>query len=301
MVALSPKFSFYATLRRREYVMQRLDGKIAIITGATSGMGRCTAERFVEEGARIIVCGRRAQLGRSLENAFATDRCHFIKADVTQEADVKGLIDACVSRWGRVDCLFNNAGASIADNGIETISVADFDWVINSVLRSAMLGMKHVAPIMMAQKTGSIINNGSIAGRQAGYSSSLAYGAAKAGVIHLTRCVAMQLGEHNVRVNSISPGAIPTGIFAKAFGVEANKADAVAGLVQAAFAKAQPIPRAGSADDIAEAAVFLASDGSSFVNGQDLVVDGGLAGGRLWAVQRQSLQAMREALGNGKG
>jgi NAD(P)-dependent dehydrogenase (short-subunit alcohol dehydrogenase family) len=277
--------------------MQCLDGKVAIITGATSGMGRRTAERFMQEGATIVICGRRAELGQALAGSFGTDRCHFIRADVTREADVKGVIDACVSKWGRVDCLFNNAGASIADNGIETISVEAFDGVINSVLRSAMLGMKHVAPIMMAQKSGSIINNGSIAGHQAGYSSSLAYGAAKAGVIHLTRCVAMQLGEHNVRVNSISPGAIPTGIFGKAFGVEADKADAGVGVVEAAFSRAQPIPRAGSANDIAEAAVFLASDGSSFINGQDLVVDGGLSGGRLWAAQRQSLHAMREALG----
>jgi NAD(P)-dependent dehydrogenase (short-subunit alcohol dehydrogenase family) len=280
--------------------MQRLDGKIAIITGATSGMGRRTAEHFVAERAKVVVCGRRAQLGQALADTLGTDRCHFIKADVTQEADVIGVIDACIAKWGRVDCLFNNAGASIADNGIETISVEDFDWVINSVLRSAMLGMKHVAPIMMAQKSGSIINNGSIAGHRAGFSSSLAYGAAKAGVIHLTRCVAMQLGEHNVRVNSISPGAIPTGVFAKAFGVEADKADAATGAVEAAFSKAQPIPRAGSVDDIAEAAVFLAADGSSFINGQDLVVDGGLSGGRLWAVQRQSLHAMREALGSSK-
>jgi len=169
-----------------------------------------------------------------------------------------------------VDCLFNNAAASIADNGIETISVADFDWVINSIF-----ALRHAG----------IVNNGSIAGRQAGYSSSLAYGAAKAGVIHLTRCVAMQLGEHNVRVNSLSPGAIPTGIFAKAFGVEANKADAVAGVVQAAFSKAQPIPRAGSADDIAcgrrrawwrtplgGAAPEPAGDARSFGKGQRLNV-----------------------------
>jgi len=279
--------------------MQRLDGKTAIITGATSGMGRRTAERFVAEGARIVACGRRAELGRALELSLGTGRCQFIKADVTREADVKGVIDACVSRWGRIDCLFNNAGASIADNGIETIAVEDFDWVINSVLRSAMLGMKHAAAIMIAQTSGSIINNGSIAGRQAGYSSSLAYGAAKAAVIHLTRCVAMQLGEHNVRVNSISPGAIPTGIFAKAFGMEASKADGAAQVVAEAFSKAQPVPRAGSLDDIAEAALFLASDGASFVNGQDLVVDGGLAGGRLWTAQRQSLKAMREALAKG--
>ena len=117
--------------------MGRLDGNTAIITGATSGMGRRTAERFVEEGARVIVCGRRARLGQELEKQLGADRCHYIKADVTQESDVKAAIAAGVSKWGRVDCIFNNAGASIADNGIETIAVEDFDRVIKAVLHSA--------------------------------------------------------------------------------------------------------------------------------------------------------------------
>lgn len=281
--------------------MKRLEGKIAIITGATSGMGRCTAERFVAEGARVVACGRRAELGRELEASLGADRCMFLRSDVTQEADVKKLVGACLSKWGRVDCLFNNAGSSIADNGIDTIAVEDFDRTMNAVLKSAMLGMKHVAPVMMAQKSGSIINNGSIAGSRAGYSSSLTYGAAKAGVIHLTRCVAMQLGEHNVRVNSISPGAIATGVFGKAFGMDPDKADSFAELTKSAFEKVQPIQRAGLPEDIAEAAIFLASDGASFVNAQDLIVDGGLSGGRLWSVQRQGLQAMRQALGADQG
>src|SRR5262245_13314228 len=220
--------------------MQRLDGKIAIITGATSGMGRRTAERFVAEGAKVVVCGRRAQLGQALADSLGTDRCHFIKADVMREADAKGVIDACVAKWGRVDCLFNNAGASIADNGIETISVEDFDWVINSVLRSAMLGMKHVAPIMMAQKSGSIINNGSIAGRRAGYSSSLAYGAAKAGVIQLTRCVAMQLGEHNIRVNSISLARFRRASSARRLGLRRTKLITLQGLSRQRSQKRNP-------------------------------------------------------------
>jgi NAD(P)-dependent dehydrogenase (short-subunit alcohol dehydrogenase family) len=252
-------------------------------------------DAWLESGDLRRVLRRRAA-GRELEGVLGRERCQFIEADVTREADVKALFHACSAKWGRVDCLFNNAGASIADNGIETISVDDFDWIVASVLRSSMLGMKHVAPIMMAQKSGSIINNGSIAGQRAGYSSSLVYSAAKAAVIQLTRCVAMQLGEHRIRVNSISPGAIAMGVFGKAFGLEADKADATADVVKGAFAGVQPIPRAGLPDDIANAAVFLASDESSFVNGHDLLIDGGLSGGRQWSVQRQGIQAMRNAL-----
>jgi NAD(P)-dependent dehydrogenase (short-subunit alcohol dehydrogenase family) len=275
----------------------RLTGKVAIITGATSGMGRRTAERFVEEGARVVVCGRRGALGRSFEAKLGRDGCLFIEADVTLEPEVKRLIADCVAKWGRIDCLFNNAGSVFPDAGIETITMDDFDKAVASVLRSTVLGMKHVAPIMMAQRSGSIINNGSIAGHRGGYAGSLIYNAAKAAVIHLSRSVAMQLGEHNIRVNSISPGAIATGIFGKALGVADDKVESTAETVKPAFAKIQPIQRSGLPDDIAHAALFLASDDSSFVNGHDLVVDGGLIGGRLWSVQQQGRQAMREALG----
>ena len=274
--------------------MGRLTAKVAIVTGATSGMGRRTAERFVEEGARIVVCGRRGKLGRDLEAKLGRDNCLFIEADVTHEADVKGLVANCVSKWGRVDCLFNNAGSAIPDAGIETVAIEDFDKTIASILRSTVLGMKHVAPIMMAQRSGSIINNGSVAGHRAGYSGSLIYGAAKAAVIHLTRSVAMQLGEFNIRANSISPGAIATGIFGKAFGIAEDKVENTAETVKPLFAKSQPIPRSGLPDDIAQAAVFLASEELSFVNGHDLVVDGGLIGGRMWSVHQQARQAMRD-------
>jgi NAD(P)-dependent dehydrogenase (short-subunit alcohol dehydrogenase family) len=123
------------------------------------------------------------------------------------------------------------------------------------------------------------------------------YSAAKAAVVHLTRCVAMQLGERNIRVNSVSPGGVATGIFGKALGLPTDKAEATAEAVKAGLAKMQPIPRAGLPDDIARAAVFLASDDSSFVNGHDLVVDGGVIGGRLWSVHQQGLQSMRDAFG----
>jgi NAD(P)-dependent dehydrogenase (short-subunit alcohol dehydrogenase family) len=272
--------------------MGRLDGKFAIITGATSGIGRRTAEIFASEGAHLVTCGRRLQLGRALEEALGRDCCIFVEADVTREADVQKVVDRCVTEWGRVDCLFNNAGGPAPTGGIETIPVEGFDAAMATLVRSVMLGMKHAAPVMIKQGSGSIINNGSIAGIRAGHSSSMTYSAAKAAVIHLTKCVAMQLGEQNVRVNSISPGGIATGIFAKALGAGG---DETAEKMKAGLAKMQPIPRAGLPDDIAHAAVFLASDESMFINGHDLVVDGGVIGGRQWSPLQEALRNMRAA------
>ncbi|MSP76630.1 MAG: SDR family oxidoreductase [Rhodospirillaceae bacterium] len=277
--------------------MGRLDGKITIVTGATSGIGRRTVEIFVKEGARVVATGRREELGRSLEASLGKDKCLFVKADATKEAEVKAMVDTCVSKWGRLDCLFNNAGGPSPVGGIEGISVEGFDAAMATLVRSVMLGMKHAAPIMMKQGSGSIINNGSVAARRAGYSTSMIYGAAKAAVVHLTVCTAMQLGEKNVRCNSISPGGIATGIFAKALGLPPDKADSYAESMKANMAKNQPIPRAGIVDDIANAAVFLASDESTFINGHDLVVDGGLVGGRLWGPHQEGVKAMRAAFG----
>lgn len=277
--------------------MGLLDGKIAIVTGATSGIGRRTAEVFVAQGAKVVAGGRRAGLGRSLQSALGDDNCLFVQGDMTVEADVAAIIHACVAKWGRIDCLFNNAGGPAPVGAIETVPVDGFDAAMATLVRSVMLGMKHVAPVMMAQGSGSIINNGSVAARRAGMSTSMIYGAAKAAVTHLTVCVAMQLGERNIRVNAISPGGIATGIFAKALGLPPDKADGMAEAVKAGMAKNQPIPRAGLTDDIANAAVFLASDLSTFVNGHDLVVDGGLVGGRLWGPHQEAVRGMRKAFG----
>ena len=171
--------------------------------------------------------------------------------------------------------------------------------MVASLVRSVMLGMKHAAPTMKTQGFGSIINNGSIAGRLAGFSSSMVYGAAKAAVIHLTKCVAMELGESNVRVNSISPGAIATGIFGKALGLSTDAAEKTPAVMREVYKTAQPIPRAGLPDDIAHAAVFLASDESSFINGHDLVIDGAMTGGRNWSQQQQGYVALRKAFDQG--
>ncbi len=278
--------------------MGRLDGKVAVITGATSGIGWRTAEIFVAEGAKVVAAGRRAAEGEALAEKLGAN-CLFKQTDVTDEAQMKALISHAVEKFGRIDCLFNNAGGPAQTGGIEGLDVTQFDVAMATLVRSVMLGMKHAAPHMRRQGSGSIINNGSIAGHLAGYSSSLVYGAAKAAVIHFTKCVAMELGEAGIRVNSISPGAIATGILAKAMGLEAGAADNKADVLEGLFKSAQPIPRAGIPDDIAHAAAFLASDESSFINGADLVIDGGVIGGRNWTQQQQGYVGLRKLLGEG--
>lgn len=276
--------------------MGMIDGKVAIITGATSGIGTRTAELFVEEGASVVFTGRRRPEGEALA-AKLGKRGVFVLADATSEADWQRVVSRTIDAFGRVDCLFNNAGGPAQTGGIEGISVDAFDAAMALLVRSVMLGMKHVAPIMKRQRAGAIVNNGSVAAHLAGYSSSLIYGAAKAAVNHLTRCVAMELGEHNIRVNSVSPGAIATGILAKAVGMAPDQADRLAPQMEARFAAAQPVPRAGLPDDIAQCVLWLASDRASFVNGADIVVDGGMIGGRMFTPHQQSLQQLKSALG----
>ena len=175
----------------------------------------------------------------------------------------------------------------VADSDMES-----FDRLMAINVRGVLLGVKHVAPVMIAQRAGSIINVASIAGLRGGVSGHI-YSTSKGAVLALTRSVAAELGEKGVRVNSISPGAIVTGIFAKAAGVEGAKADRATGMIKQAFATMQTIPRAGLPEDVAKAAVFLAGDGSSFINGQDLVVDGGMtSAGRNFSATAAARAAM---------
>jgi NAD(P)-dependent dehydrogenase (short-subunit alcohol dehydrogenase family) len=273
----------------------RLEGKVTIITGGTSGIGRRTVEIFAEEGASVLIAARRVDVGGELADRLG-DKVDFLKTDVSSETDVKRMIDYAVDRFGKLDCLFNNAGSPAPPGSITTIPLVDYENALSVLLGGVFLGMKHAAPVMCAQNSGSIINTGSVAGVLAGYSSSLVYSTAKAAVIHLTRLVAMEMGESNVRVNCISPGGIATGIFGKAAGLPTDQAEKSAEVMKQVLTGHQPIRRAGIVDDIAQAAVFLASDESTFINGHNLVVDGGLTCGRLWSVQQEGIKAMRQAL-----
>jgi len=252
--------------------MGALDDKVAIVTGGSSGIGERIVELFVEEGAKVVVAARRQEEGAALEKRLGV---RFIRADVSSESDVKTMVDQTVKWFGRVDCLVNNAGVPSPMVSITEIDVPTIDQLLAVNVRGVMLGIKHVAPVMLEQKAGSIINIGSIAGLRGGASGHI-YSATKAAVQSITRSAGAELGEKGIRVNTISPGAIVTGIFAKNAGVEASKADRLTDVIKGAFATLQPIPRAGMPEDIAQAAVFLAGDGSSFINGQDIVVDGGM-------------------------
>jgi len=247
-------------------------------------------ERFVEEGAAVFFTGRRAELGSEVARLTGTT---FIEADAAVEADVVRTIATAKAGSGRIDVLVNNAGGATGSARIESVSLEDFDNTFAVHVRGAMAHMKHVAALMRAQRQGSIINIGSIAGHRAGYTGTLGYSAAKAALIHLSRCAALELGEDNVRVNSISPGGIATGIFGKAYGLKGAAAEASAEKVKAVLEKVGAVPRAGIPDDVVNAAIYLASDESSFVNGADIVVDGGAIGGRRFSEVTAGWQAMR--------
>jgi len=249
----------------------RLKGKVAIITGGTSGLGCAMVERFAEEGATVFFTGRREVLGGEIAKRTGAT---YIKADATREEDAKRTIAmAAKSSNGRVDVLVNNANVPSGAGPTEAASMEMFD-VAMAYVRGAYAHIKHVSPLMRAQRQGSIINISSVAAHRA--SAMPNYAMAKAAVLHLTRCAAADLGETNIRVNSISPGFIATGIFGKGFGLSADAADATKEKVADVLSKIQPIPRAGRPADIANAALYLASDEASFVNGSDIVVDGGL-------------------------
>lgn len=182
--------------------------------------------------------------------------------------------------------MFNNAGISGPLKPIEEVSVAEYDRITSINLKGVFLGMKHAAPIMKGQRSGSIVSTSSIGGVSAESAPHL-YNAVKAAVNHLTRCVANELGAYGVRVNAISPGAILTPIFAA--GASADQAQAIMRRVEQGLSGFQPIPRAGRPEDVAQAALWLASDESTFVTGINLVVDGGATCGKNWSamIERQ--------------
>lgn len=258
----------------------RLQDKVAIITGATSGIGEATARVFAAHGARLVIAGRSEERGEALAQelkALYGDRFMFHAVNVTHEHEVGTLIDATVNRFGRLDCLFNNAGAG-ERSSVETVTEEEFDRVMRLLVGSAVFGMKHAARVMKQSGGGSIINNASIAAHrihQGGY----LYSGAKAAVSHLTRLAGVELGPWNIRVNAISPGAIATPIFwggsARAQSLSADENAQKMEKLQNNLANATPTPRSGLAEDIAYAALFLASDEGSYINCHDLVVDGG--------------------------
>jgi NAD(P)-dependent dehydrogenase (short-subunit alcohol dehydrogenase family) len=255
---------------------ERLSGKVTVITGATSGIGEATARCFIAQGARVVLAGRSADKGAQLARELG-ERAVFQQADVMREADIAGLVDLAMSKFHRLDCLFNNAGAPTPGK-LDDVSEEQFAFAMRLLLGSVVFGIKHAARVMKPQGGGSIINNSSIAAHRFGQGSIL-YAAAKAGVSHYTRMAGVELGPFGIRVNAISPGAIATPIFWGGSSRAATLSDEdnarKQAKLEANLAKSTPLPRSGYGYDIANAALFLASDEGSFVNCHDLVVDGG--------------------------
>lgn len=257
----------------------QLQDKTAIVTGGTSGIGRRIVERFCAEGASVLFTGRRAELGADVARQSGAI---FHRADVTADDDADATIAAAREAFGHVDILVNNAGEGGRKRRVEDLPVEEFDHLLRLHLRAAFIHIRAVAQHMRDRGTGSIVNISSIAGHRAGQ-TSIAYSVAKAGLQHLTRCTAMDLGESGVRVNTISPGLIATGIHSKTLGASADEADGKVEQIEALLSGWQAVPRAGRVDDVAAAAVFLASDQGGFINGEDLVIDGGLIWGQRFS------------------
>jgi NAD(P)-dependent dehydrogenase (short-subunit alcohol dehydrogenase family) len=252
----------------------RLEGKVALITGGCSGIGLGTVERFVAEGASVVAADVQDEKGAMLERRFP-DRVRYARCDVTIEAEIAAACAAAADAFGGLDCIFNNAGTAGLPGNVEAIESEAWDRVFALLVRGPALGMKHALPLMRERGGGSVINTASIAGLQAGW-GPLAYSAAKAAVIHMSRCAAAELSPQAIRVNAICPGLIATSIFGTAIGLPRDAADQMAALVAQNASVAQPIARSGLPEDIANAALYLASDESRFVTGTHIVVDGGI-------------------------
>ena len=271
----------------------RLAGKVAIVTGGTSGMGEATVERYVAEGARVMIAGRREDAGNAIVERLGADAA-FTRTDVTREAEVERLVAATEERWGRVDILFNNAGSGHAYRLVEEFDADEFLDQVWTLVGSCFLAVKYAAPIMKRQGAGSIINNGSTAGVITD-GSSADYSACKAGMIQATKVWATELISHGVRVNCISPGAITTPIFWGGAGTQsAEENRARMERLDRWWIENRPQNRPGHPDDIAHAAVFLGSDESLHVSGHNLMVDVGSTVTRGAFEELQRMKAERE-------
>lgn len=248
--------------------MDNLKGKVALITGGGSGIGRAAALELARHGVKVAVAGRRENEGRETVRMIkdAGGEALFVRTDVTREEDVRALVNRTVEAFGRLDIAFNNAGTEGKLGPILEQSIADFDAVMNANVKGVFLSMKYEIPQMVKNGGGSIVNNASIAGL-IGFPGASIYVASKHAVLGLTKTAALEFGRQGVRINAVSPAAIETDMFSR---FTANDEE-----TKKRLANLHPIGRVGKPEEIASAVAWLASDASSFVTGQSITVDGG--------------------------
>ena len=277
-------------------MVKRLLDKVVVITGATSGIGLEIAKYSISQGAEVVISGRREDEGKKIVKELG-EKCRFIKCDVLYEDQICALVEEVFSHYGKIDAMFNNAGAPDFVRNIEDISYDKIRHSLDLLLTSVIIGTREVTRIMSKQNKGSIVNTASIAGHWGGCGGSV-YSAAKAGVIHFSKVTSLELAKYNIRVNSISPGAIITEIFGVGQKLSGEKLSLSDDHLKSseAFNDFQPISRAGLPEDIANLAIYLASDESTFVTGQDFVVDGGLLAGRPLNLASESFKKINRSL-----
>jgi NAD(P)-dependent dehydrogenase (short-subunit alcohol dehydrogenase family) len=252
----------------------RVSGKVVVVTGAASGLGEATARLMYAEGAAVLLTDIQDSRGQRVAGELG-DRARYLHCDVAAEPDVANAVEVAVREFGRLDCMFNNAGIVGTHGGIDEIPLDEYEFTMTVLLRSVFLGMKHAARVMKQQRSGVILSTTSIGGLQGGLGPHI-YGAAKGAVISLTKNVAAELGAWSIRVNAIAPGKILTPMNAANLTGDPDAMDEA----REAFSTRTPLyGRIGEAEDIAHAALWLASDDAGFVSGQTLVVDGGLTTG----------------------
>lgn len=254
----------------------KLDGKTALITGGTSGIGAATAKLFAKEGAKVIISGRSKDKGKTLANELG-DSVTFFEADITNETEIAASIDFTVGELGKMDILFNNAGGPVGAP-LDQLNQEHIDYGVRLLFSSVVLGTRYAIEPMKENGGGVIINNSSVAGLRYRQGDPL-YSALKSGVSHFTRMSGVELGPFNIRVNSISPGAIATPIFyggsARANTLSEEENQKKMEKLKSNLANAVPLKKTGLAEDIAEGALYLASEAGRFVNCHDLVIDAG--------------------------
>lgn len=252
--------------------MSGLSGKVAIVTGASSGIGKATVLALAAEGARVVVADLNTAAGEAVAHE-AGGGAIFHKTDVTCEADVEALVARTTETFGRLDILVNNAGIPGARGPLEDISLANWDRTVGVCLTGVFLGMKHAIVPMRKAGGGAIVSTSSLGGLE-GLPDLHPYCAAKAAVINLTRSTALQLARDRIRVNCVAPGGLSTPMFLSMTGKsEKQEADDI-------LSNAQPWPSAGQPADVASTILFLVSDGARFITGHTIVVDGGAHAGK---------------------
>jgi NAD(P)-dependent dehydrogenase (short-subunit alcohol dehydrogenase family) len=256
--------------------MGMLTGRVAIITGASKGIGRAMAVMFAREGAKVACAARSAAL---VEATAAEIRSHggdavAIVADLAKEADARLLIEATVARFGHLDCLVNNAGDGGPTTPVQDYALEDWLYTINSCLTSSYLCTRFAVPPMIEAGRGAIVNIASMAGRR-GLPFRAGYCAAKAGQMGMTYGLALELGKHNITVNAIAPGAVAGDRIDRAIAGQAEVRGVPAEQVRKSFENRAPLRRMTTADDVASAAVFLCSDGARNLSGQCIPINGG--------------------------